>query len=189
MHQASSGSLVQFLPLSTGFLALRNECHVIQSPYPHQDQDNPGGSGSKHLIPKAPVQWRPSVFPAGQPPDSVNGGENLPKDLLPLSAVLHDNQQSKAFQIAQCSKREERRAFILLVQGLLSLQKLEKRVVLVMKSLRDISVSSDMSLVQLDPVLAVNLTHSHDSGFRRAEAVVFSTVESAKNDLSARIFR
>ena len=129
------------------------------------------------------------MFPAGQPPDSVNSGENLPKDLLPLGAVLRDNQQSKAFQIAQCSKCEERRAFILLVQGLLSLQNLEKRAVLVMKSLRDISVSSDMSLVQLDPVLAVNLTHSHESGFHRAEEVVFSTVESAKNDLSARIFR
>lgn len=46
-----------------------------------------------------------------------------------------------------------------------------------------------MSLVQLDPVLPVNLTHSPDSGFHREEEIVVSTMESAKNNVSVGILR
>lgn len=88
---------------------------------------------------------------------------------------------SQAFQTAQGSKREGRRAFVLLVQGLLSLQKLEKRAVLVFSSPRHTSAPSDMSSVLRDPVLAVNLIHSHDSGFHGAQEVVISRAELAKN--------
>ena len=74
---------------------------------------------------------------------------------------------SKSRLSRQCSKC----AFILLLKGLLSLQKLKERAVLIIESLRDVSVSSDTSLIQFDPVLAMDMTHSHGSGFHRAEEV------------------
>lgn len=78
---------------------------------------------------------------------SESGEENLLEDMLPLGAVLHDKQWRQAFQLAQCSQQEERRAFLLLMHCLLSFQKLEKRAVFVIKSPRDVSVSSDTSLI------------------------------------------
>ena len=67
-------------------------------------------------------------------------------------------------------------------------KELKERAVLITESLRDVSVSSDTSLIQFDPVLAVDLTHSHGSGFHRAEEVC-SQQEVSKKMTCARIFR